>query len=337
MQDIDGHDTQTLPQQPRKKCRWAAVFLTINLLLIIALAALGYFYYQQLTQHIQQQTQLQKAQLVRLQNAALTNMAALKQQQQLLNGARQQLNQLNIETQRKTGDWLLAEADYLVKLANINLTFDRNTTLAKQLLTSADQRIANLGDAHLLTVRTALASDISKLTAVPSVDTPGLVAQLNGLQSQLEQLPITAQLATAKTTTATPTATAPNAISWSEKVKAFIAGVGHSLEDIVVIHHDTPQSAPLLPPDQYAFVITNIDMQLGMAQWAVLHQQPAIYTQSLNHAAEWIQRYFDTQQVSVRKIVDQIKDLQAVNIKPDIPDISQSITAIQKAMESAKP
>ncbi len=47
---------------------------------------------------------------------------------------------------RRPNDWLLAEADYLVKMAGRKLWLEHDTASATILLESADHRIAELND-----------------------------------------------------------------------------------------------------------------------------------------------------------------------------------------------
>ncbi|MDF4782098.1 uroporphyrinogen-III C-methyltransferase, partial [Vibrio parahaemolyticus] len=64
---------------------------------------------------------------------------------------------------RRPNDWLLAEADYLVKLAGRKLFLEHDVESATQLMESADQRIAALNDPSLVKLRKAMANDITKL------------------------------------------------------------------------------------------------------------------------------------------------------------------------------
>lgn len=51
---------------------------------------------------------------------------------------------------RRPNDWLLAEADYLVKLAGRKLFLEHDAVSATKLMESADQRIAALNDPSLV-------------------------------------------------------------------------------------------------------------------------------------------------------------------------------------------
>ncbi|NMS24262.1 uroporphyrinogen-III C-methyltransferase, partial [Vibrio parahaemolyticus] len=71
---------------------------------------------------------------------------------------------------RRPNDWLLAEADYLVKLAGRKLFLERDATSATHLMERADQRIATLNDPSLVPLRKAMASDSAKLKTIPIID-----------------------------------------------------------------------------------------------------------------------------------------------------------------------
>ncbi|MDF5295470.1 uroporphyrinogen-III C-methyltransferase, partial [Vibrio parahaemolyticus] len=91
---------------------------------------------------------------------------------------------------RRPNDWLLAEADYLVKLAGRKLFLEHDVESATQLMESADQRIAALNDPSLVKLRKAMANDITKLRTIPLIDRDGLVLRLTALQQQVDKLPL---------------------------------------------------------------------------------------------------------------------------------------------------
>ncbi len=71
---------------------------------------------------------------------------------------------------RSPNDWLLAEADYLVKLSARKLYLEHDIFSATELLENADQRIASLNDPNLFPLRQAMANDITALKALPIID-----------------------------------------------------------------------------------------------------------------------------------------------------------------------
>ena len=84
--------------------------------------------------------------------------------------------------------WLLAQADFLVKLAGRKLWSDQDVTTAAALLKSADASLADMNDPSLITVRRAITDDIASLSAVSQVDYDGIILQLNQLSNQVDNL-----------------------------------------------------------------------------------------------------------------------------------------------------
>lgn len=91
---------------------------------------------------------------------------------------------------RRPNDWLLAEADYLVKLAGRKLFLEHDAVSATKLMESADQRIAALNDPSLVSLRQSMTNDITKLRTIPLIDRDGLVLRITSLQQQVDKLPL---------------------------------------------------------------------------------------------------------------------------------------------------
>ncbi len=83
---------------------------------------------------------------------------------------------------------LLAQADFLVKLAGRKLWSDQDVTTAAALLKSADASPADMNDPSLITVRRAITDDIASLSAVSQVDYDGIILKLNQLSNQVDNL-----------------------------------------------------------------------------------------------------------------------------------------------------
>src|SRR5699024_10832899 len=97
-------------------------------------------------------------------------------------------DKINAMSRTDTGAWLIAEADYFVKLAGRKIWQDEDYVTASLLLKSADSTLSQTNDPSLIIVRKALSKDISKLTAISQVDTDGINIQLMQLANQVSQL-----------------------------------------------------------------------------------------------------------------------------------------------------
>jgi uroporphyrin-3 C-methyltransferase len=88
----------------------------------------------------------------------------------------------------REGDWLLAEAQYLVRLADQRLLVSRDTDSAVELLSGADELLRELAYPELASVREALIADISALRSVPSIDYQGLYFQITAVAQSIDGL-----------------------------------------------------------------------------------------------------------------------------------------------------
>ena len=86
--------------------------------------------------------------------------------------------------------WLLAEAEYLLRLANQRLIMAGDAASAQALLSSADNILRELDDAGLHEVRGAVADDLAAVRAVPQVDVEGIYLRLSALVEQAGKLVI---------------------------------------------------------------------------------------------------------------------------------------------------
>lgn len=84
--------------------------------------------------------------------------------------------------------WLLAQADFLVKLAGRKLWSDQDVTTAAALLKSADASLADMNDPSLITARRAITDDIASLSSVAQIDYDGIILKLNQLSNQIDNL-----------------------------------------------------------------------------------------------------------------------------------------------------
>lgn len=84
--------------------------------------------------------------------------------------------------------WLLAQADFLVKLAGRKLWSDQDVTTAAALLKSADASLADMNDPSLIGARRAITDDIATLSAVSQVDYDGMILKVNQLANQIDNL-----------------------------------------------------------------------------------------------------------------------------------------------------
>ena len=107
----------------------------------------------------------------------------MQQMQQDLDNAKQQLSQTlsqqvqqlgkavdsnhnllaELQQDKQPSDWVLAEADYLLRVAGRKLWLEHDVATSSRMLHAADQRLADLHDPSLLPVREKIHDDIQQL------------------------------------------------------------------------------------------------------------------------------------------------------------------------------
>ncbi|MBS9862142.1 uroporphyrinogen-III C-methyltransferase [Vibrio alginolyticus] len=221
---------------------------------------------------------------------------------------------------RRPNDWLLAEADYLVKLAGRKLFLEHDVESATQLMESADQRIAALNDPSLVKLRKAMANDITKLRTIPLIDRDGLVLRLTALQQQVDKLPLANALL--------PEAEAVENTEVSEDIANWQDNLMTSLKDFsenfITFRTRDGNVIPLLSPEQHFYLKENIKAKLETAIKAVYQEQGEIYTTSLKTADKWALAFFNQDDNSVKEFNKTVNLLSQQNIQVEYPTKLQS-------------
>ncbi|BBM63406.1 heme biosynthesis operon protein HemX [Vibrio alfacsensis] len=221
---------------------------------------------------------------------------------------------------RRPNDWLLAEADYLVKLAGRKLFLEHDVESATQLMESADQRIAALNDPSLVSLRKAMANDITKLRTVPLIDRDGLVLRLTALQQQVDKLPLANALL--------PEAAAIEKKEVSEDIANWQDNLMTSLKDFsenfITFRTRDGNVIPLLSPQQHFYLKENIKAKLETAIKAVYQEQSEIYTTSLETADKWAMAFFNQDDNSVKEFNKALGQLSKKDIDVEYPSKLES-------------
>ncbi len=186
-------------------------FVILTFLLTLALAGAGYWYWKQRADNNQAVLQSQSEQAERIdamnrQNRDLqSELAQLAESKQALNQAiselqnktqalarqsEQALSQLENMEGKRPSDWLLAEADYLVRMAGRKVWLEKDIKTAIMLLSNADERLSELSDPSVLPVREKIAKDIQMLRQLNPVSRTSVALAISGMLSQVESLPL---------------------------------------------------------------------------------------------------------------------------------------------------
>ncbi|WP_455234947.1 uroporphyrinogen-III C-methyltransferase [Thiogranum longum] len=231
---------------------------------------------------------------------------------------------------RSEQGWSLAEVEYLLRIANQRLQLQRDVVTAGEALKAADERLRDLADPHFLSVREQIARDLESVQAVPELDVAGIAVTLGSSLEAIDQLPVAGTryepVASDATTGQETTKTAQN---WRELPQVLSSSLSTLFQ---MREHDKPVG-PMLPPEREYFLRENMRMQLSAARLALLRDDPVQFEMALGSALDWLKSYFDQDDERVKELFARLEELAAVNIRPEIPDISGSLRVLRQQVK----
>ena len=296
---------------------------------IIAIAITFVGWHQQRGSHSSTNDQLEQLS----QSLAELKTSFLQFQQQTQNaieGNQKNITDLMNQTNQSAEQQAILDAGYLIHLAHLHLTVEKNIVLGLHFLKMAQSRLQSLTSTNLLPLKQALDSDIATISSVTKINPAALIAQIDTLSTQIANLPTQPERVINATDQPIKNETTPGE-SWWDRMKRNLSG----LQRLFIIRHvDTPV-APILGPEQMLLLKENIRFKLLQAQWALLHQQSGLYEQSLNSAAELLDTY-EQNKPAAAPIVKKIRDLAMIDINPQVPPL-QSLKLLNTAPQKQQP
>lgn len=231
---------------------------------------------------------------------------------------RQQQDISHLQAASTPSQRILGQAAYLVHLANLQLRLGYGTNASTHLLESAHQLVQPLHGASLLNLKNVLSHDIKMLKGIPQINVNEIISQLDDINKTVTSLPLL------------PKHMQRSSSSPTQTKHPFWDKLG-GLKDLIIIRHINKPVTPLITPKQQMFLRNNIVSKINQAQWALLHQNPTLYQHSLALAYQWINDYYHDKNATA-KTLQELKSLLNINIKPKLPDISNTIEALNSAM-----
>ncbi|CAN7468247.1 fused uroporphyrinogen-III synthase HemD/membrane protein HemX [Trinickia sp. LjRoot230] len=249
--------------------------------------------------------------------------------------AQQALQKQYDELARNRDDWTFAEVEQMLSSASEQLQLTGNTQLALFALQSADSRLAALASPQSLLVRRAIAQDIDRLKATPSVDLTGLAIKLDDAIGQVDSLPLLGEApvgrpagALAVPAAADARAAAAGEPRWKLWWRKLSAAVGVELKGLVQVRRLDNADAMLNAPEQGEFVRENVKLRLLSARLALLSRNQATLSSDLQAADAALTRYFDGASKHVQTVHELVKDVAHRGGLVETPNINTSLQAV---------
>lgn len=233
----------------------------------------------------------------------------------------------------------LAEADYLLRLADAKLKMERNVPAARLALDAAQQRLKTVKEAGLAPVQTMLGEAIASLRGVQMPDITAISHKLMAMETPIDSLPLQLDSGVPDirerikpATTVSLSADADR--SWWDR---SIEAVWNQFKEIVVIRRQRIEAPPLIARENEFFLRQNLRLELEGMRLALLRGDAEAYQASYQMVHDWTQTYFDAADPKVTQFLAELQALQAVQFNPYIPDLTGLRQAFQEFMTQRQP
>ncbi|MGK5080419.1 uroporphyrinogen-III C-methyltransferase [Janthinobacterium sp. HLX7-2] len=277
---------------------------------------------------------------------ALENRQSETQSQQLA------LEQLYNDLSKNRDEWALTEIEQVLSTASQQLQLAGNVPGALIALQNADRSLSRSDKPQFITIRRAIARDMEKLKALPSVDSTGVALRLDAVIAQIDALPMLSDekpalpaapekpgragtlpsrgaAAHGVTKLVGPPAPEPLLQKVREGWNTWSSDMWDDVRQLIRIRRvDTPE-ALMLSPTQAYFLRENVKLRLLNARMALLSRNETAFRNDLIAAQDALAKYFDTRVKSTQTAQALLRQVQASNLAIEMPTLSDSLTAVR--------
>ena len=232
-------------------------------------------------------------------------------------------------------DWLLAEAEYLLKLANQRVLIEKAPAGADALLVEADNILAGLEDPDLFSLREAIAKDLAAIRLTKKVDVEGIFLKISALAGSVDKLPTRPESSlnsSQSEESMLETDIQEESKTGFDKIEHGFQAFLNTFKSFIRITDHSQEPIPILVPEINQYARQNLVLMLEKSQLALLREQQEIYEGSLEQANNWIAQYFPHSE-EAKLFTEQLGQLKEKNIKVDLPDITGSLELLHSYIE----
>lgn len=241
---------------------------------------------------------------------------------------RSQVEELVQSLSRSRDENMLVDIESGLRLAQQQAQVTGSVEPLLTAMRTADQRLERGGQPRLARVRSALLRDVDRIKGTTVADVPSLLARLDEITRQVDDLPLAnATAAVAAATSARKKEAAPR-LPWWEQALADVRDEARGL--VRVSRVDEPE-AVLLSPDQGFFVRENVKLKLLNARLEVLSRQMDAARADVVSATAALRKYFDANSRKTQGVVLQLQQVQSQLRAVDIPRIDETLAVLATA------
>lgn len=318
-----------------------ALFYALLAALLLVMAAGFFVIWQQFVLRDQQQREFQQ-QVESTERSQEKLLQQSQQDQQALQALLQaQMVQFDLRIEKLNSgdrsDWLLAETEYLLRLANQYATLAHDARSAETLLANADEVMKELEKSiaagkAVVNIRRKIASERAALRLHSELDRENLYLQLEALIRQVDQVAVVDLGSMPKKAPIAEEDVMRHEQSISSRIMSSLLRALEKMGAYIRLQHHDREIGPLLSPDEQQYLKQNLRLRLEQAEIALLQQHQTVYVTSLNDARGWIEKYYVIDPALKNKWLMELDVYSKKNIEEPLPDISGSLTALKSYM-----
>ena len=238
---------------------------------------------------------------------------------------RSQLEELMQSLSRSRDENLVADIESGLRLAQQQAQLAGSPEPLLAALRTADQRLASAAQPRLARLRAAIGRDVDRIRIAGVTDVPGLMAKLDDLARQVDDLPVANAVAAADAASAvtrTPAAAEPN---WWQRSLAVLRDEARGL--VRVSRIDQPE-AVLLAPEQSFFLRENLKLKLLNARLGLLARKNETARADVAAAATALHKYFDPASRKTQVAATLLQQVQSQMRNVELPRVDETLAAL---------
>lgn len=252
------------------------------------------------------------------------------------------LEQLYQDLAKNRDDWALAEIEQVLSTASQQLQLAGNVRGALIALQNADSRLSRSDKPQFIVIRRAVARDIERLKALPTVDLTGLALRLDSVIGQIDGMPLLSdekpgapveQPKQARRAASRPADKISARNEWLANLEntwqSWTSEMWGEVRQLIRVRTVGTPDALLLSPGQAYYARENLKLRLLNARLALLSRNESAFRSDLLAAQDTIARYFDTRARQTQTAQALLKQVQASNLSIEMPTLSDSLDAVR--------
>lgn len=322
MSDEQTQMTETLP---KKTSSFISILLVLLIIIIGFFGIVGFIKWQQLNQQLYDLKEMMKREMLVQKEQLKPYQDKLSQLEStetaLKNSIQHQEEILSSWKGAASGNidkWYIAEAKYLVNLAQLEANASNHYLLINGYLEKAESILQQVNDPKAIEMRALIKQDQTQvLSKATTNDMANIFQQLSALDKAIDSLPLPLQ----KLAPVNPVTSEIKQETWWRR---GLSESWQTLKEMVVIKK-TNNNKPFILPDEKIFLQANLHLQLQHAIDGLLRNQAAIYSESLDQAINWVNQYYKIDDPKTKEWLAQIKALKQIDLSTNKLEVSHAI------------